>query len=179
MTEELYNTFNKLVQTLKDMKMTVSCAESCTGGQFASYITNIEGSSSVLKYGFVTYHAESKESLVNVNPGIIAEHGIVSAPVAEQMAYGALCAADADIAMGVTGNIGNTTNKEGGYIGDVWLAIAYVCEDMDKTRLLKIVSKNIKLEPLMLPATGHNSNRIASKDYICQEAAAMMLDIFK
>ena len=82
-----------LVRTLKEKGLTLSTAESCTGGLIAQRITSVPGSSEVFGYGFVTYWEAAKARLVGVEPDVIAKYNVVSAPVAAQMALGAAQAA--------------------------------------------------------------------------------------
>ena len=66
----------------------------------------MSGASEVFGYGFVTYWEQAKAKLVGVDPAVIAQYNVVSAPVAAQMALGAAKAAGADIAVSVTGLAG-------------------------------------------------------------------------
>lgn len=175
MTNEAYNLFKELVTELKTQGKTISCAESCTGGLFAAYVTNVEGSSSVLKYGYVTYHPESKNRLVGVNLADVDKYGVVSQPVAEQMSVGAVMAANADIAMGVTGNIGNTTNDDKGSLDDVWLSVA-IRRNGDK---IERVTENISFSKPLGDKTGPNSHRIMAKEAICIRAAQIALELLR
>ena len=78
-----------VVHTLKEQGLTLSTAESCTGGLIAQRITSVSGSSEVFGYGFVTYWEQAKAKLIGVDPDVIAKYNVVSAPVAAQMALGA------------------------------------------------------------------------------------------
>jgi nicotinamide-nucleotide amidase len=62
---------DKLVSLLKDKNLTLSCAESLTGGLFASSITNISGASNVFKGGVVSYTNEIKEKVLGVNKSVL------------------------------------------------------------------------------------------------------------
>jgi nicotinamide-nucleotide amidase len=103
---------------------TVTTAESCTGGLLAKLITDIPGSSTYFKEGWVTYSNQAKQSLLNVSSDTLAKHGAVSQPVVEQMATNALERAHADAALaisGIAGPDGGTPDKP---VGTVWLALA-------------------------------------------------------
>ena len=65
-----------LVETLKEKKLTLSCAESCTGGYFGKRITDVSGASSVFKGGFITYTNEAKIELLGVNPETIEKYRV-------------------------------------------------------------------------------------------------------
>ena len=85
----------------------VVTAESCTGGGIAAAITEVPGSSSWFREGFVTYAAEAKTSLLDVDPKMIEEEGVVSEDVAQAMARGALARCpDSTLAVAVTGVAG-------------------------------------------------------------------------
>jgi nicotinamide-nucleotide amidase len=85
---------------------TLGTAESATGGMVASRITAVPGASRVYRGSIVTYTNALKESLLGVDPALIAEHGVVSEPVAEAMAEGARSLLGVDVAVGVTGSAG-------------------------------------------------------------------------
>ena len=97
-----------LVHTLSANRLSVSTAESCTGGLIAQRITSVSGSSEVFGYGFVTYWEQAKAKLIGVEPDVIAKYNVVSAPVAAQMALGAAAVSGSDIAVSVTGIAGPT-----------------------------------------------------------------------
>ena len=113
-----------VVRTLKEKGLTVSTAESCTGGMIAERITAVSGSSEVFGYGFVTYWKQAKAKLVGVDPDIIARYNVVSAPVAAQMALGAAKASGSDIAVSVTGVAGPTGGDAVRPVGTVYLGAA-------------------------------------------------------
>ena len=87
-----------LVRTASDKGLTITCAESCTGGLIAACLTEISGASLVFTRGFVTYANEAKIGLLGVPEGLFAKPGAVSEEVARAMAEGALARADADLA---------------------------------------------------------------------------------
>ena len=113
-----------VVRTLKKKGLTVSTAESCTGGMIAERITAVSGSSEVFGYVFVTYWEQAKAKLVGVDPDVIARYNVVSAPVAAQMALGAAKASGSDIAVSVTGVAGPTGGDAVRPVGTVYLGAA-------------------------------------------------------
>lgn len=124
MTEQLEDLSRRLGTELKAHGWRVTTAESCTGGGVASAITRVAGSSEWFEYGFVTYANRAKESLLGVTAATLLQYGAVSEPVVRQMAEGALIAADADLAVaisGVAGPGGGTPDKP---VGTVWFAWA-------------------------------------------------------
>ena len=86
--------------------LTVTTAESCTGGLIAGTLINAAGASDVLNEGYVTYSNEAKERLVHVSHETLERYGAVSAQTAQEMAEGAARAAGADAAVSATGIAG-------------------------------------------------------------------------
>ncbi|HCP81779.1 MAG TPA: damage-inducible protein CinA [Octadecabacter sp.] len=86
--------------------VTITTAESCTGGLVSAAITDITGSSAIFERGFVTYSNAAKVEMLSVEGATLDAHGAVSEDVAAQMAVGAAKAARADIAVSVTGIAG-------------------------------------------------------------------------
>mgnify|MGYP000221070496 CR=1 FL=1 len=85
---------------------TVTTAESCTGGMVAAAITDVAGSSAVFERGFVTYSNVAKTEMLGVAPATLEAHGAVSEEVAREMALGALQAAQATVAVSISGIAG-------------------------------------------------------------------------
>lgn len=168
MTHTLYTKFAGLVNTLKSKGYTITTAESCTGGQIAAYVTNVDGASSVLKGSFVTYSAETKNAYVGVRLESVVKCGVVSQTVAAQMAVGALKVGKANVGVGITGNIGNTRNENRGSLDDVWVGIA-VRES--ETSDILLGTFNLDLHDLCYDDKEYVSRRIAAKDYLCEFVA--------
>lgn len=115
---------NLLAEILRRKKMTLSVAESCTGGNLAHKLTLISGASVFFKGGVVVYSNSLKEKLLNVEPATIETYGAVSNETVEQMAIGAINKMDSDISIsisGVAGPSGGSANKP---IGTVYIAVA-------------------------------------------------------
>ena len=91
---------------LRERRLTLAVAESCSGGLLASRLTDIPGSSDYLDRGVVCYSNQAKIDLVGVPEATIAEHGAVSEPVARAMAAGVRARSGADVGIGVTGIAG-------------------------------------------------------------------------
>ncbi|MDY4316931.1 nicotinamide-nucleotide amidase [Pectobacterium actinidiae] len=111
-------------EKLKARGATLTCAESCTGGWLAKSITDIAGSSGWFDYGFVTYSNLAKQRLVNVNAETLERHGAVSEAVVNEMASGALQAADADFSISVSGVAGPDGGTEEKPVGTVWFGFS-------------------------------------------------------
>ena len=97
---------NKIGRILKTRNMTVTTAESCTGGLVSGTLVNAEGISDVFKEGFVTYSNQAKEKMLHVSHETLENYGAVSKETAEEMARGAAKEANADAAIAVTGIAG-------------------------------------------------------------------------
>ncbi|WP_435310331.1 CinA family protein [Primorskyibacter sedentarius] len=86
--------------------LTVTAAESCTGGMVSAAITDIAGSSAIFERGFVTYSNRAKQDMLGVRAETLAAVGAVSEEVVREMAEGARAAAGADIAVAISGIAG-------------------------------------------------------------------------
>lgn len=95
-----------VVELLKEKGMTLTTAESCTGGKLSGRIINVSGVSDIYKEGYITYANESKEHLLGVNHETLERYGAVSEETAREMAVGARIRAKADAALSVTGIAG-------------------------------------------------------------------------
>ena len=102
----------------------LATAESCTGGMIAARCTDLSGSSHWLERGFVRYSNEAKHEMLGVDPALIAQHGAVSAEVAQAMALGALRHSKAQVSLAVTGVAGPTGGSQDKPVGTVWFAWA-------------------------------------------------------
>ncbi|MDP4118999.1 MAG: CinA family protein [Bacillota bacterium] len=114
----------KLTEALKAKKMTVSTAESCTGGLIAAAITDISGSSEVFHRGYVTYANSAKHELLGVKEETLENYGAVSLQTAYEMAAGVRKAANSDVGISVTGIAGPSGGTEEKPVGLVYAGIA-------------------------------------------------------
>lgn len=122
--EDGYSIEKRVGALLKEQNKTLALAESLTGGKIASNIVSIPGASNYFKGGFVTYSAETKESILNVSKETIEKHSVVSKEVASEMAVSAREKLNSDYAISVTGNAGPTTDNTDKSVGDVYIALA-------------------------------------------------------
>jgi len=113
-----------VVRLARAADKTIATAESCTGGLVATRITNVSGSSEIFRYGWVTYANEAKTAELGVPEALLAEHGAVSAEVAQAMAEGALQRSSADVAVSVTGIAGPTGGTPEKPVGLVYFGLA-------------------------------------------------------
>lgn len=123
---------------MAENKLTLSLAESCTGGYLAHLFTSMPGASSVFLGGAVSYSYELKERMLGVNTDTLWQTGAVSEETAREMVEGALRNFSSDYAIAVTGIAGpdgGTTDKP---VGTVWIAVA----NKNKTLAKKYVFGN-------------------------------------
>jgi nicotinamide-nucleotide amidase len=112
-------------ELLKEKKLTLSTAESCTGGNIAKLITSVPGSSAYFKGSLIAYSNEIKINGLGVDRALIEKHGAVSREVVEAMAKGARAKLNTDLSVstsGVAGPDGGTREKP---VGMVWIAVAW------------------------------------------------------
>ena len=112
----------QVVRLLKERNLTITAAESCTGGLIAGTLVNVAGASDVFGEAYVTYSNEAKQRLVGVRAETLEQFGAVSEETAYEMAAGAARAAGADVGLsstGIAGPGGGTPEKPVGlvYIG--------------------------------------------------------------
>ena len=112
----------EIIQFMTEHKLTLSAAESCTGGMFSARVINTPGASAVYEAGFVTYANKAKHKLIGVKKKTLKEYSAVSKETAKEMVKGTLKATGADYAVSITGIAGpggGTVEKPVGlvYIG--------------------------------------------------------------
>lgn len=113
-----------LLGLLQARGLTLSTAESCTGGLIAAALTAIPGSSATVLAGYVTYSNEAKARMLGVPPDVLAAVGAVSEEVARHMAEGALRDSGADLAVSCTGIAGPGGATAGKPVGLVFIGRA-------------------------------------------------------
>ena len=121
-TKEKITLEMSVVNLLEKNELTISTAESCTGGLLAGRLINVPGVSDVYKEGFITYTNKAKRKTLGVNKSTLKKYGAVSEQTAKEMAVGAALAADTDISIcvtGIAGPDGGTNEKPVGlvYVG--------------------------------------------------------------
>lgn len=128
--EELVTTEDKTIaqvlgDLLRERELTVSSAESCTGGNIAHKITQVPGSSSYFLGSVVSYSNDVKADILHVSRSDLARFGAVSQAVAEQMASGVARLMRTDCAMATTGIAGPEGGSKFKPVGTVWIAVKY------------------------------------------------------
>lgn len=112
------------VEILRQKGLTLATAESCTGGLVSQRITAVPGASECFGFGFVTYANAAKQQLLGVCEQTLTQYGAVSSQTAAEMAFGAMQAANADMALALTGVAGPDGGTPEKPVGLVYLAAA-------------------------------------------------------
>lgn len=123
MIAEMNGLNNEVVELLIKQKMTISAAESCTGGLFAALITEVSGASDVIGESFVTYSNEAKMKHLGVRAETLEAHGAVSRETAYEMAEGLFKRTGANVTVGITGIAGPDGGTEEKPVGLVYAGI--------------------------------------------------------
>lgn len=114
----------ELLRVLEDRELTITAAESLTGGLFQSEMTSVVGVSTMLLGGIVCYSNEAKIKLCNVKPETLEKHGAVSEQCAIELAESVRKSLDADIGISFTGAAG-PDSLEGHPAGTVWIGMSF------------------------------------------------------
>ena len=114
----------KVGKYLKDKGMTLSTAESCTGGGIAALITSVPGSSTYFKGGIVAYSNEVKMNLLHVSPQTLEKQGAVSRETVIEMAKGAMETLKTECAVATSGIAGPGGGSPEKPVGTIWMAVA-------------------------------------------------------
>ena len=122
-TKEKITLEMSVVNLLEKNELTISTAESCTGGLLAGRLINVSGVSDVYKEGFITYTNKAKRKTLGVNKSTLKKYGAVSEQTAKEMAVGAALAADTDISISVTGIAGPDGGTNEKPVGLVYVGV--------------------------------------------------------
>ena len=128
----------KIVKILTKKKLTISFAESCTGGMVSSAITAISGSSKVFTLGLVVYSNKSKINVLKIPKNIIKKYGTVSSPVCIAMVKNISKISKTNISLAVTGIAGPKGSTEKKPVGLVYISI----KRGNKIKVKKYLFKN-------------------------------------
>ena len=152
-----------VVNLLIEKKMTIATMESCTGGFVASSITDIDGSSSVLKFSAVTYSNEYKIKM-GVSKEVIDKYSVYSMNVAREMAKKISDFASSDIGVGITGKI-NRVDENNLFGDDNKIYYAIYDKNSDKYYEYELIAIN--------------DTRFNNKKYIMENISKSLLEIYK
>ena len=150
MQELIFEKAKELVALLSQKNMTITFAESCTGGLCAASITSVGGASGVFKGSVVTYSESIKEKLVGVSQNTLEKHTVYSEKCALEMSLGAKNLIGADIAVSLTGIAGPSGATEKDPVGTVYISLicdgTHICRrsvfdgDRDRVRQSAVLS---------------------------------------
>ena len=133
----------KVVKLLTKKKMTISFAESCTGGLLSSVITSINGSSKVFKLGLVTYSNEAKIKLLKVPKSTITSYGAVSNETCLSMVNNLGQISKTNICVSITGVAGPKGGTKKKPVGLVYIGIKKGKKIIVRKNLFKSKTRNI------------------------------------
>ncbi len=154
------NNIKKLSEILIVKNITISTAESCTGGLLSSYLTDISGSSAYTELNFVTYSNESKNKILGVRKRTLKKYGAVSEQCAKEMCEGLMAKTKSDITLCTTGIAGPTGGSDEKPVGLCYIS----CKFADKTYIKKV-------------QLASNIERHEMKKQFCKEAIDFALQI--
>ncbi|SHJ05513.1 CinA family protein [Bacteroides stercorirosoris] len=112
-------------ELLREKNLSLSTAESCTGGSIAALVTSVPGSSAYFNGGIVAYSNEVKMALLHVSAETLEKYGAVSRETVTEMARGAMKALKTDCAVATSGIAGPGGGSREKPVGTVWIAAAY------------------------------------------------------
>ena len=114
---------HKIIKLLKNKKIKISFAESCTGGMLSSAITSVSGSSKVFNLGLVAYSNESKIKVLKISKKVIRKYGAVSEQVCKAMAKNISKINKTDMSVSVTGIAGPSGGTKRKPVGLVYIGV--------------------------------------------------------
>jgi nicotinamide-nucleotide amidase len=123
--------YQELVAQLNQKQLTITCAESLTGGEFQSNLSRQPEAGNVYVGGFITYATASKNKLLGVPKAVIDKAGVVSSLAAKQMAARARTIAETDIGISFTG-VAGPNQLEGNPVGTVYIGLSTVSLEQAK-----------------------------------------------
>lgn len=138
--------FEELVELLIEKGLTVSAAESCTGGRFASEIVGVPDASKVLSVSFVTYSEAAKMKYVGVKKETLERFGAVSENTAVEMAAGVCAASGSNAGVGITGLAGPSGGSPEKPVGTVCFGFQVNGKTLSATKNFGDAGRNIVRE---------------------------------
>lgn len=123
MKQEVLGIIEKVQELFKKKGLTLSVAESCTGGLISHYLTTLQGASTFFVAGVVSYAEEVKKSILGISSETILRYGVVSEEIAREMAEKVRSLTKTDCSVSTTGNLGPDV-LEGKEQGLVYIAVS-------------------------------------------------------
>lgn len=152
--KQLFSLAEQTVSNLKQKNLSVSTAESCTGGLVSAYITSVSGVSQIFEMGITSYSCRIKNEKLGVKSETLEKHGAVSSDTAKEMAEGIRKLSGSDIGVSVTG-VAGPDPSEGHPPGYVFIALS--AKD-------KLITELLNIEPL-------------SRDYVREKATESIFNL--
>ena len=115
----------KIINKLIKNKITISVAESCTGGLIASEITSVPNSSNIFNLGLITYSNQSKEKLLKIKKKNLKKYGAVSAQICKEMVENLFKISKTDLCISTTGIAGPSGGSKVKPVGLVYIGIKF------------------------------------------------------
>ncbi len=160
MDTEFFKVIERVHDIFERKGLTISVAESCTGGLLSHYLTFLPGSSSFFIAGIVSYSEATKENILGISLETISRYGVVSREVAQEMAEKVRLLTGSDYSVSTTGNLGPDV-LEGKERGLVYIAISK--EGKTFSRELRLIS----------------GNRNANKEEVSLSALKLLIEIIE
>ena len=132
---EAYDLSSRVGELLRERRLTVSVAESCTGGLLGDCLTDVPGSSDYFLGGVLSYSNDVKHRLLGVSDAVLATEGAVSAVCAREMAQGARRLLHSDVGISVTGIAGPGGGTDGKPKGLTYLCLAAADREISRSEL--------------------------------------------
>ena len=149
----------KVHNLFKSSKLSLSVAESCTGGLISHYITSLPGASMFFRAGIVSYSEEAKKNILKVSTAVLNSFGMVSKETAKEMAEQVRIIAESDYSLATTGNLGPDV-LEGKDKGLIYITVS---------KKGKTVTKQIKL----------NGRREENKSEAARAALSLLIELLE
>ena len=149
---------NELGKLLTEKKLTIACAESCSGGLLTSRLTDVAGSSAYVQGSIVSYSNEVKNSVLHVKAETLKNFGAVSEQTARQMSTNVRELFKTDIGVGVTGIAGPSGGTADKPVGTVYISASY-------------------LDKIVVQLFNFSGNRTEIKNQACDAAMKMVIEL--
>ena len=131
---ELIALGEKVIKRFKEEKLTLSFAESCTGGWLSKIITEISGASEIFMGGVCSYSNDVKQNVLGVKEETLKAYGAVSEQTAREMSEGVTKLMNTTVGVGVTGIAGPLSDNTQKKVGLIYISITH----NNKTEVIKL-----------------------------------------
>ena len=121
--EDLQAKSQKLFDKLNQKNLTISCAESCTGGLLSFILTSPSGASNIFKQSYITYSNEAKNKILGIENQVFQDFGAVSSNCANLMAKSVSKITNCDVAIAISGIAGPNSDDSNKKVGLVFISI--------------------------------------------------------